>query len=521
DGKVISSSQVFAPTDAVKKIKRSSGSLVARANDSASLKAALKSAADYIKTSIKQDALDKVTIASTSSLVAGEPEFTISGLPKEVSIKGSATAKKAYIQLADGSLKAVWNVNIQQIDDWYDIHVNAETSKVESINNWVSNSESYNVLPKNINDPLEGSRSIVSNPANAKASPKGWVTNGSTVGNNVWAQNNPTGGDTWKTNYRPKAATGNKFDYPLDLTKDPSSYTDAAITQLFYTVNTLHDLSYLYGFDEAAGNFQDVNYSGQGAGNDAVVAFAQDGSGTNNAKFGTPPDGQNGIMRMFTFTATNPNRDGDFEQDIVAHEFTHGISNRLTGGPANVNCLNTLEAGGMGEGWGDAFGNLLRIKSTDTRSKNIILGQYAAGSGIRSYPYSTSKTTNPSTYAYLNKSSYQEVHYIGEVWAEILYEVTWSLIDAHGIAADLFSRDLTKGNTLALQLILNGMKLQPCNPTFVTARNAIIQADVNLTGGKNKCALWKGFAKRGLGPKASGTSGNTNHKEDYTVPAGC
>ncbi|KAJ1963253.1 hypothetical protein GGI12_002159 [Dipsacomyces acuminosporus] len=518
-GKVISSSQSFASTNAVKNVKRSSGSLVARANEDASLKAAFKAAADYIKTSIKQDALDKVTIATTSSLVSGEAEYTISGIPKEVAIKGSATAKKAYIQLADGSLKSVWNVNIQQADSWYDAHINTETNKVEAINNWVSNSESYNVLPRTINTPADGSRSIVSNPANTSASPKGWVTSGTTVGNNVWAQNNPSGGSTWKTNYRPQAASGNVFNYPLDLTKQPSSYVDAAITQLFYTVNTMHDLSYLYGFTEAAGNFQDINYTGQGRGNDAVVAYAQDGSGTNNANFATPPDGQNGVMRMYIFTQTSPNRDGDFEQDIVAHEFTHGISNRLTGGPSNTNCLNDLESGGMGEGWSDTVANLLRIKAGDTRSRNLIMGQYAFGRGIRNYPYSTSTTTNPETYGYIDDSSYQEVHAVGEVWAEILYEVIWNLNDAHGIASDLFSHDLTKGNTLALQLILDGMKLQPCNPDFIAARDAIIQADVNLTGGQNKCAIWKGFAKRGLGVNAN--YDGWYHNEDYTAPSGC
>ncbi|KAJ1963254.1 hypothetical protein GGI12_002160 [Dipsacomyces acuminosporus] len=519
NGKVISSSQSFASADAVKNVKRSSGSLVARANEDASLKAAFKAATDYIKTSIKQDALDKVTIATTSSLVTKEPEFTISGIPKEVAIKGSATAKKSYVQTSEGKLVSTWSFNIRQKDDWYHAHVNSQTNKVEAINNWVSNSESYNVLPRNINTPDEGSRSVVTNPANSKASPKGWVTSGTTVGNNVWAQDNPSGGETWENNHRPQAASGNVFNYPLDLSQEPDQYIDAAITQLFYTINTMHDLSYLYGFDEAAGNFQDTNYSGQGAGNDAVVGFAQDGSGTDNANFATPPDGQNGVMRMYIWTQTNPNRDGDLEQDIVAHEFTHGISNRLTGGPSNVDCLNDGEAGGMGEGWGDTVGNLLRIKPTDTRSRNLLLGEYSYGQGIRSYPYSTSMSTNPSTYATLDDGSHSEVHAIGEVWAEILYEVIWNLNDARGIAADLFSHDLTKGNSIALQIILDGMKLQPCNPDFIAARDAIIQAEENLTGGQNKCAVWKGFAKRGLGVNAS-TDGYT-HTEDNSVPSGC
>jgi len=59
----------------------------------------------------------------------------------------------------------------------------------------------------------------------------------------------------------------------------------------------MHDLFYLYGFDEESGNFQDSNISERGKGGDAVVANAQDGSGNNNANFATPPDGQTPRMR--------------------------------------------------------------------------------------------------------------------------------------------------------------------------------------------------------------------------------
>ncbi|KAJ1939356.1 hypothetical protein EC988_007333, partial [Linderina pennispora] len=321
-GRIISSSHSFASTDALGKVKRSNGSLVARASDDASLKNAFKSLNDYVKTAVSDSDLNKISVASTSNFVSGEPQFTITNVPSASAVDGSATAKKALIQKADGSLAHVWEITLKQDSHWWSAHVNQDTGSVEAIHDWVSHAESYNVYPRNVNDPLEGSRSVVSSPANTNASPKGWVTGTTTTGNNVWAQNNPTGGSTWQTNYRPNSTNG-AFNFPLDLTKAPSSYIDSAITQLFYTVNTVHDLSYLYGFDEAAGNFQDVNYSGKGVGGDYVIAYAQDGSGTDNANFATPPDGQHGVMRMYTWTQTNPNRDGDFEQDIVAHEFTH------------------------------------------------------------------------------------------------------------------------------------------------------------------------------------------------------
>ena len=63
------------------------------------------------------------------------------------------------------------------------------------------------------------------------------------------------------------------------------------MSNLYFTNNLTHDVLYRYGFDEASGNFQVNNYGHGGAANDAVNAEAQDGAGTNNANFGTPPDG--------------------------------------------------------------------------------------------------------------------------------------------------------------------------------------------------------------------------------------
>ncbi|KAJ1882019.1 hypothetical protein LPJ57_001232, partial [Coemansia sp. RSA 486] len=517
--RVISSSQSFIPGASNKRRSLiSGGSLVARAGVDQSLRTALKKLTDYVNTGISDAQLQSVVVAAQSSLASGEPGFVLGGLPSDVAVKESVTAQQMLIQKSDGAVAPVWHMVLEQKDHWWSAHVNSLTGEVEAINDWVSRLEKYRVFPKDVISPEEGSRQLVADPASPDASPKGWVTDSSTAGNNVWAQNNPSGGYTWKNNYRPSAAS-HSFDYSLDLAQSPAKYADAAITQLFYTVNVMHDLSFAYGFTEAAGNFQDVNYSGQGSGGDYVVAFAQDGSGTDNANFATPPDGQNGVMRMYTWTMTVPGRDGDLEQDIVAHEFTHGISNRLTGGPSNSDCLYDGEAGGMGEGWSDTVANIMRVKPGNTHSTNMILGNYVYGESIRMYPYSTDMSVNPQTYAYLDKAQYNEVHNIGEVWATILYEVVWGLVDAAGGIGDIYEKDLTRGNCLALQIILDAMKLQPCSPTFIQARDAIVQAEANLTGGKYQCQVWKAFAKRGMGPQASDSSGK--HKEDFGVSGKC
>jgi extracellular elastinolytic metalloproteinase len=108
------------------------------------------------------------------------------------------------------------------------------------------------------------------------------------------------------------------------------------------------------------------------------------------------------------------------------------------------------------------------------------------------------------------------VHDIGEVWANILVNVYAALIKAHGFDQNAQTdASGSGGNTVFLHLLLDGFALQPCNPTFVSARDAIIQADANRYKAVNKCTLWKAFASRGLGQKAQ------DYKDDATIPADC
>lgn len=154
-----------------------------------------------------------------------------------------------------------------------------------------------------------------------------------------------------------------------------------------------------------------------------MLISVQDPSGTNNANFVTPPDGQPGQMRMFIWTIATPPRDGALENDIVVHEYTHGLSNRLTGGGTG-RCLQSLEAQGMGEGWSDAVADWTEQTSAD--DEDFTMGTYVNLRGIRDYPYSTSKITNPLTYSSLR--SRIEVHDAGEVWAEMWHEIYAVLI---------------------------------------------------------------------------------------------
>ncbi|KAI7824553.1 Fungalysin metallopeptidase-domain-containing protein [Kickxella alabastrina] len=525
-GRVISSGNSFSSSYSVTKPSRTFGPRGVKTSY-ISVKEALERLSHYIKDDLLPHQLSAVEIEPSMNL-EGEPEIALSGLPTSFSVDGKVSAQAALLRLDDGSLIETWDMTVEQEDHWWNAQINARTGKVDALVDWnnqfTAEPEAYRVYPWQVPDPSLGERVLLENPAHPKASPKGWSSHNQTSGNNVFAQSNPDGGRSWQNNFRP-TSEDRVFDYDLDLKKQPSSYIEAAVTQLFYTNNFMHDLFYLYGFDEASGNFQDENFSGKGRGNDAVIANAQDGSGFNNANFATPPDGRHPKMRMYVWDLTQPYRDGDLEQGIVVHEYTHGISIRLTGGPANSNCLSYGESGGMGEGWGDIFATIIRLTANSSRSDDIPMGEYSAARGIRKFPYSTDLKTNPSTYGILNGPAYWEVHAKGEVWAEIYYEVLWNLIDAHGFSDDLFSHDLTKGNVLALQLLVDGMKLQPCMPNFIDARDAILLADRQLTGGENQCHIWKGFSKRGLGVDAEllfdSPWGGGSRTEDFKLPKEC
>ena len=182
--------------------------------------------------------------------------------------------------------------------------------------------------PWGLNDPTEGDRIVISDPWDIQASVFTWISDGTnyttTRGNNAIAQTNPSGGSSYLNNYRP-TSTELRFEYDYSVSMPtPSAYADASVTQLFYTANMYHDLLYELGFDEKAGNFEINNNGKGGQGSDFVILNAQDGSGTNNANFATPPDGQPGRMRMYLWTLSTPRRDCAFEAGVVIHEFTHG-----------------------------------------------------------------------------------------------------------------------------------------------------------------------------------------------------
>lgn len=528
---------------------------------------------------------------------------------------------------------------------------------------------SYNVIAVPNESPRHHAREIVVNPADAVASPYGWHdTNGATGaeytitrGNNVHAYLDRNG-DNVSDNNEPNGGSSLMFDFPFDQNAEPGQYVAAATVNLFYMVNMMHDVMFGFGFNAPAGNFQSNNYGKGGAGNDYVLAEAQDGSGTDNANFATPADGGNGRMQMYLWLSSGVetyilkpdtlvgsidsrrasgwggappptldldavigndhsntptlgcnngfknsevggkmvlidrgtcefgvkalnaqkagaaavlicnfedafvtmgagavgnqvtipayfttksicNRlkliinngglkievrepganagpdslDGDFDNGVIAHEYGHGISTRLTGGPSNSNCLGNQEQ--MGEGWSDFMSLVMQAKPGDVGTTPKGIGTYVQneqpnGLGIRRRPYTTDMNVNEFTYKNIDAES----HNLGEVWTTVLWDLYWKLADKYGYDPDFKKK--TSGNNICIQLVIDGMKLQPCSPGFLDGRNAILKADSINNGAANSCLIWEVFARRGMGFFAKQGSSNMvlDETEDF-LPA--
>ncbi len=632
---------------------------------------------------------------------------------KQVWFDPSVSTEKMYVKqglfYSEGKIQSAYQVEFFQdeTNDWFNIMVEANSGTIlqkssytahcnpeEIITNLESTKQlktseerpqylgkngilgTYNSFPLPLESPIHGPRELLTNKHYLPASPFGWHDTNAvagpefkiTRGNNVYAKEDTSANNG--NGYSPNGGDSLVFDYPYSIDAKPRTNLNAAITNLFYMNNIIHDVLFAYGFDEVSGNFQQKNYSGVGRQLDAVMADAQDGSGTSNANFSTPADGSSGRMQMFlwptsgasannnTLMVLHPNTikgkffgpqsavgpklnttglpgqivlvkdsgattnngcgvienladlngkialvdrggpcgtqsssgrtkikklqaagaiavimahnvsgttptsitgtdatitipsisvsfgtgsmlktalltdsvyvilfdssafntariyDSDFDNGIIAHEYGHGVSNRLTGGPANSNCLTNQEQ--AGEGWSDFFALAFTTREWHKGSSisrgigTFVIDEDTTGLGIRPYRYSRSMTINPVNYNSIKSNAITVPHGVGFVFCSMLYDIFWDMIDVYGFDQDIY--DGNGGNNKTIQLVIDGLKLQPCNPGFVDSRDAILKADSINNGGANMDLLWKAFARRGLG--FSATQGSSNSRID-------
>jgi extracellular elastinolytic metalloproteinase len=225
-------------------------------------------------------------------------------------------------------------------------------------------------------------------------------------------------------------------------------------------------------------------------------------------------------------------RDGDLDNGIIIHEYGHGISTRLTGGPT-VNCLSGNEQ--AGEGWSDYFAiTMLLDPALDDPDEPRGMGPYALfqadrhGAGIRPRPYTRNMEIQPFTYdsiksgGWLNGTSLALPHGLGHGFAAVLWDLNWDLIDKHGFNPDIYGAWDSGGNNRALQYVIDGLKMQGCGPGLVVASQAIIAAADQLSDGEDTCTVWATFARRGLGFSAvQGTTNRNDNSEAFDTHPEC
>jgi subtilase family serine protease len=294
------------------------------------------------------------------------------------------------------------------------------------------------------------------------------------------------------------------FDHPFNTAA-------SAETALFFALNFAHDFFYDLGFDEAAGNFQVDNFGRGGAGGDPITGLAR-APGRNNATYMHALEGSSPAISMFLFDGLgcwsedvdgdgSLDIDGDYDTDVVLHEFHHGVSMRLN------TTFTGNEAGAIGEGGSDYFAYTINGDTT--------LAEYSRPGGLRGI--------NGKTYADWTclLFIFCEVHDNGEIWANALWDVR-----------ERFRSDLVRGSEAAAineanQLYIDGLKLSPPAPTMLDMRDSMLLADSVRNPGsprsQNFCALWESFAGRGMGLEATDTADNGLNQvgADFSVPDGC
>jgi large repetitive protein len=146
-----------------------------------------------------------------------------------------------------------------------------------------------------------------------------WLPPGAeeTRGNNVDAYADLDDTDGYSSrDIRATISSQGSFDRVYDTTRGPLASDDqtmAVVTNLFYVNNWLHDWYYDSGFNESAKNAQQDNFGRGGAGEDALLAEAQDSAGGvspffDNANMQTPEDGASPKMQMYPWHGVDPVR---------------------------------------------------------------------------------------------------------------------------------------------------------------------------------------------------------------------
>ena len=496
-----------------------------------------------------RSATPKVSAAGARSAAAGD----ISGTLKSASAKTTGvitkwsngdTAEQVWFHTADGLRKA-WSTYTNTGGSLIYTHVvDAQTGAVLYRRDLVAEGNGDALVQDNYPGAPKGGTQRTENLIYNKWLPKTAKTllEGTSVAAfaDVNDDNQPNVGETVKvpgtpttSQYKLVPFQGTLCSAAFICTWDPAkpdswkTNMNQDVTNAFYLASNFHDwlAKPPISFTPAAGSFD-------AAGSDPVLLNALDGAATgtdggpdvnhlNNANMSTPPDGTPPTMQMYLFggegsVATSSGSSAD----ILYHEYTHGLSNRLVVDASGNSTLNSIQAGSMGEAWSDFYaedylashtlekdttapgellegkyvtaGSTIRTQALDCRVKAVAANCVGADGSKGGYTYGDFPTIGGSP----------EVHSSGEVWAQTL----WDLRERFG-------------RTYALSIITRAMELSAADPTMLDMRNAIVQADLIASGGKNAGTIWQVFANRGMGWYAGVVDGGDSFPaEDFHLP---
>ncbi|MDF2177551.1 rhombosortase-dependent M36 family metallopeptidase [Aliiglaciecola sp. CAU 1673] len=152
-----------------------------------------------------------------------------------------------------------------------------------------------------------------------------WLADDATItsGNNVFAYADVVAPQGFtEGDFTAEVTSNNTFDYQLKGEEGASSFNNrkAAIVNMFFMNNFLHDFFYDHGFDEAAGNAQLSNYGRGGVEGDPLEVQAQDYSGLNNANMSTPADGASPRMQQYLYTSKDAVVGENFGAVVTSHD---------------------------------------------------------------------------------------------------------------------------------------------------------------------------------------------------------
>jgi extracellular elastinolytic metalloproteinase len=211
--------------------------------------------------------MNKMVVIPTTQFAppGGAVEFLVDKVPDAVN---PVKAKMAYIQLPDAEdmmhLVLVWKFEVEMQDNWYEVAVSAAAPhRIISVVDWASDAPipdpsqptvaTYNVFAWGVNDPEVGNRTMNKENYDLLASPVGWHSipfandpstpsvpfreepffryTTTTWGNNVFAQENWEGRDSYIDNYRPDAGKDMVFNYTFDAQR---AIQGGAFLQVYY-----------------------------------------------------------------------------------------------------------------------------------------------------------------------------------------------------------------------------------------------------------------------------------------------